>query len=136
MLPSTLAAPKNWAWFARLKASARTSKARLSWTNRVRESVASKFSLPGPEKNRRRALPMVPRAGRVSCDASKTDWPARGLVWRERERADQAGVSTPLLLMPLGMLPRSDVSLLLRRVTGNPEVKRAMPETVQSVAMA
>jgi hypothetical protein len=34
------------------------------------------------------------------------------------------------------MVPRSDVSLLLRRVTGNPEVKRAMPETAQPEAMA
>lgn len=66
MLPSTLAGPKNWAWLARLKASARSSRARLSCTNRVRESVASKLSLPGPEKKRRRALPMVPNAGRVS----------------------------------------------------------------------
>ena len=33
--------------------------------------------------------------------------------------------------MPLGMVPSSEVSLLLSRVTGSPEVKRAIPATAQ-----
>ena len=38
--------------------------------------------------------------------------------------------------MPLGMVPSSDVSLLLSSVTGNPEVKRAMPATAHPEANA
>ena len=38
--------------------------------------------------------------------------------------------------MPLGMVPSSEVSLLLSSVTGNPEVKRAMPASAQPEAIA
>ncbi len=78
-----------------------------------RETVASRFSMPGPEKNRRRALPMVPSAGRLNWLASKTAAPPRGLVLRSSELPLHSGVSTPLLLMPLGIVPSSEVSLLL-----------------------
>src|ERR1700722_1832184 len=52
----------------------------------------------------------------------------------ESELPDQSGVSTPLLLMPFGIVPSSDVSLLLSSVTGRPVVKRAMPAIDQPEA--
>ena len=51
-------------------------------------------------------------------------------------RALHSGVSTPLLLMPFGIVPSSDVSLLLSNVTGNPDVMRAIPATDQPDAIA
>jgi hypothetical protein len=59
--------------------------------------------------------------------------PPRGFRLRLSDLPLHAGVSTPLLLMPLGMVPSSDVSLLLSSVTGNPEVKRAIPATAHPV---
>ena len=41
------------------------------------------------------------------------------------------GVSTPLLLMPLGLVPSSELSVLLSRVTGRPVEKCVMPEISQ-----
>ena len=97
----------------------------------VFETVASTSSMPGPEKKRRRALPMVPSAGKVNCEGSKTRRSPRGLVRNERDWPLHAGVSTPSLLIPLGMVPSSDVSLLLSSVTGKPVVKRAIPDSAQ-----
>jgi len=53
---------------------------------------------------------------------------ATGVVRRWSDGPFQSGVSTPLLLMPLGMVLAGSV-VLLSRVTGRPVVKRAMPAT-------
>jgi hypothetical protein len=58
---------------------------------------------------------------------SKTDKFRRGLVFRRSGLPVHFGVSTPLLLIPFGIVPSNDVSLLFRSVTGNPEVRRAIP---------
>ena len=55
-----------------LKASSRSSRAGLSFTRRLCESVPSKLFIPGPEKNRRCAFPFVPSAGKLNCAGSKT----------------------------------------------------------------
>ena len=79
---------------------------------------------------------MVPSAGSVNCDASNTAAPPRGFMFSLSDWPLHSGVSTPLLLMPFGMVPSSDVSLLLISVTGNPVVNRAMPATAQPLAIA
>jgi len=107
-----------------------------AFDNEGAESVASRFSIPGPEKKRRRELPMVPSAGSVNCVTSKTGAPPRGLRLRLSDLPLHSGVSTPLLLMPLGMVPSRDVSLLFSSVTGNPEVKRAIPASAHPEATA
>ena len=56
----------------------------------------------------------------MNWPASKTGSPPRGFVCRCSDLPLHSGVSTPLLLMPLGMVPSSDVSLLLSSVTGKP----------------
>jgi len=46
------------------------------------ERVASRFSMPRPEKKRRRAWPMVTSAGMMNRVVSKTGWPPRGFRLR------------------------------------------------------
>ena len=40
-------------------------------------------------------------------------------------------MSTPLLLIPFGIVPSKDVSLLLYKVTGKPVLNLVIPETDQ-----
>jgi len=79
MLPSTEAGPKNWPWLRRLKASARNSMLRSPLVRNVRKTVASMFSVPGPE-NKRRAV--------TKGDHLRTD---RRVIACNSERIDAGG---------------------------------------------
>ena len=113
MLPSTDAAPKNCPWLNALKVSIRNCSDFDSVSRRFFCSATSKFSIPGPEKNRRAAVPNCPRAGSEKSDVLKAVSPLRGLLLMCKLPEARSGVSRPLLLIPFGMLPRSEVSLLL-----------------------
>jgi hypothetical protein len=81
------------------------------------------FPFPGPENNRCRAFPFLSTVGgELACIEHHP------IAWI-RVQVDRAptplGVSMPLLLMPFGIVPSSDVSMLLSSVTGSPEVIRA-----------
>lgn len=76
-------------------------------------SAISKLLIPGPPKNRLGAVPTCPSAGRLKSEVLKAGLPLREFVFISRLPEAKFGVSTPLLLMPFGMVPSREVSLLL-----------------------
>lgn len=61
----------------------------------------------------------------------KAGCPLRGLVLTAKLPGATANVSTPLLLIPFGIVPSKELSVLLKSVTGRPLVKRVIPEIDQ-----
>jgi hypothetical protein len=59
------------------------------------------------------AFEVITEAGRLKSEVLKARFPFRGSVLISRLPEVKFGVSTPLLLMPFGMVPSRDVSLLL-----------------------
>ena len=74
-------------------------------------------------------IPMVPSAGTRNSPVLNAAWLVRGLKWMSGEPAATSGESSPLLLIPFGIDPSSNVSLLLWSVTGRPVPNRVMPES-------
>lgn len=84
---------------------------------------------------RLRAVPISPSAGRLKSAVLKAGPPLRGSLLIFRLPGRTFGVSTPLLLMPLGIVPSKEVSLLLKSVTGKPVLNRVIPETTQPLVI-
>ena len=69
--PSTAAGPKNCVWLKVLNVSSLSCRAFDSLRRIDLSSARSKFKVPGPWKERRDALPGVPKAFRLNADALK-----------------------------------------------------------------
>ena len=86
----------------------------------------SQLFKPGPEKNRRRAVPNVPRVSGLNREVLKYGCPERGSAILS-EPGVKFGVSTGSEIAPALLVPSSELSSVSMRVTGRPVENLVMP---------
>ena len=86
----------------------------------------SQLFRPGPEKNRRLAVPSVPRSPELKSDVLKYGCPWRGSVMLSGPGV-KFGVSMGSEIAPAPLVPSSELSSVSTRVTGSPVENLVMP---------